>query len=710
MDDNSIDPDIDPPDSSQWARGYLFGTNIYDQWNGRMTLVMRIRDLGTSSQKSVLDITNSEGNYWTLGHVAASSEGPAGWEFGQTNDGRNDNAENPENNDVRTDASGEFVIIRLNIIDDFTDDGHSRIMGWQNGELVYDSVRTDDISIGEFGEIAFRRTSGGSDQKMEIDWVLMKFGHTWEPGMGSITPAGLLDGAAPNTRQITRNDLVNGALGMDTFGAIRPVRNNDLGAGVNPLFEVDENGVPTQFNMFYFGFDVYRDLEAVANDQDQLTGVMALDKFAAVHTLTVTGPGLIATGPGVPVTDAANGPKIDYTIGLGDYNAAQTQTPVTLPFFTRNDPNNGSIPLDLDFLGLTDMAGDDNAIARDVEVAVDWRPATNAFQGYYILDVFGGIHYVNNPEVLGVLQDPANQTPVNRVVASDGDGIVSEPEAYQKFFDIFKFRPRYLVDYVGENPTDQDLERSPAPYIDNFPFARDLEVMVRFEQLTRPTVENSVVRSQQAMAVGIDEEELFQPISISEDRLDISSPKYAQSVAVTNGYAILDGFGALHTLLESENGEPMPALWENPVNGMMDPSVDAPYFFREMAIDVEVMPNGGGYCLLTRLGQVFVVNGRGQEPEDNFVQPGIELNLPIFGFDVARDLTLVPNEEGKVVGMYVTDRFGTVHKAGKVPRMPSDILYFANGYANDLEISPYVRPVSSPTWLTSPAGVTAPSQ
>ncbi len=712
QDDNSINPDVDPSDSEPWARGYRFGTDIYDRWNGRMTLVMRIKDLGTNSQKSVLDITNSSGNYWTLGHVAQSVEGEAGWEFGQTNDGRNGNGsesdfpEGSNGDDVRTDASGEFVVIRIVIIDDIPGDGQSVIKGYQNGELVYQSTRTDDISVGEFGEIAFRRTSGGSEQHMEIDWVVMKFGAAWEPGMGAETPAGLHDGffAEQSGSKVETSKYVNGALGLDTFGAIRAARSPSVGAGVNELFAVDENGVPTQYNFFYFGFDVYRDLETVANEKDQLTGIMALDKFAGVHTYTVTGPGIIATGPGVPISSPAMGPPVDFTQGLGDYNAAHSDTPVTLPFFTRAAPDGGSIPLDLDFLGMTDMAGGDNAIAKDIEVAVDWRPATNAFQGYYILDVFGGIHYVNNAEILGMMNQPDNLAATNRVVTSDGEIVVEEPVGFQKFFDIFKFKPRYLVDYVGENPDDDALQRSPAPYVANFPFARDLEVMVRYEQVTQPTINDSILRQQTAIDEGINVNNIFQPIAMDVDRLDVSSPKFAESVAITNGYAILDGFGAVHSLLEDEDGEPIPALWENPVDGRMDPSVDAPYFFRELAIDLEMMPNGGGYCLLTRLGQVFVVNGRGKTIDDNFVDPKILLKLPIFGFDAARDLVLVPNEEGQILGMYVVDRFGTVHRAGNVPRLPGDVLFFSNGFAHDLELSPYGRPISPPAVVTSPEG------
>ena len=106
-----------------------------------------------------MDITTTESgsdaNYWTLGHVNGV-QGPAGWEFGQTDDGRNANGLS----DVRTGGFNEWVIIRITVEDTNPDDDRSVVRGWQNGELVYESVRGNDIATGQFGEIAFRRTSG----------------------------------------------------------------------------------------------------------------------------------------------------------------------------------------------------------------------------------------------------------------------------------------------------------------------------------------------------------------------------------------------------------------------------------------------------------------------------------------------------------------------------------------------------------------------
>ena len=696
LDDNSDDPDF--PDAEGWARGYLFGTDSYSDWNGRMTLIMRVKDLGTSSQKSVVDIQNAtdgaKENYWTLGHVAAGDEGVAGWEFGQTNDNRNGNGLS----DVRVGGVDQWSIIRVTIVDDVPGDGSSLIRGWKDGTLVYESERTDDIAADGFGEIAFRRTSGGGEQKMEIDWILMEFGNAWSPGFGAQTPAGQYDGAGANVVNLPDTGLVDGAIGSDSLGLLRSIHDSSQGTGLNPLFNVDANNVPTELSIFYLGFDAIRDLEVVANDNGVLTGVMALDKYAVVHSYSIDDPGDDVSGPAVP----NNPPQIDYASAVAQYNAANSDNPVVLPFFGRYDDSGAFQGNDLTALGYTANTGGDDGIARDIEVAVDWHSTTNAFQGYYMLDAFGGIHYVNNPEVLAFLDAPANRS-VTTPLATDSEGnvIVQEPVGYQKFHDIFGFKPKYVHNYAGQNPTDEELAaRSRAPYFYGLPIARDLEIMVRFDEITSADgadlVIDSMNRYQQAVDEGIAADNLFQPIKMDPDRKNPLSSKFTPKVAVTNGYAVLDAFGYVHTVIEDKEGNPMPAPWETLEDGLMDPDVDAPYFGPlDVAIDLEIFPNGNGYALLTRLGEVYVVNGNGTSSADNFAVVGMEEDLPYFGFDAARDLTLVSGSDGKVAGMYVVDRFGTVHIAGQVPQLPGSVLFFPSGNALDMELSPYAR-ITSP--------------
>jgi hypothetical protein len=481
--------------------------------------------------------------------------------------------------------------------------------------------------------------------------------------------------------------LVKSAMGIDTTGHIRAVYDENMDVSQNPLFSVDANGVPIQYydpaNPYFLGFDVYRDLELIADPQGDVIGFFGLDKYAAVHPFTITGP------------------SFNYAETLASFNAAlPEQNRVFLPFFGAFIDGK-FVGLDLDVLGITLFTGADNGIARDIEVAVDWRSATNAFQGYYILDAFGGIHYLNNPEVLALFQKDGLREPTNvRLADSAGNPVITEPLGYEKFFEIFNFRARYVVDYTGISPTDDDLERALPPYFPGFPIARDLEVMVRWQQMTEPGATTDLVQQSQAseavaQGLGVDTSTLFTPIAINPNRNNISYAEFTPQVAVTSGYAILDGFGGVHTLLEDQQGNPIPAPWENVLTGAMDPSVDAPYFSNaDIAVDVEIMPKNGGFCILTRTGQVFVVNNTGTTAADNFVQPGIENDLPLFGFDLARDLTLVPNEEGKIVGMYVLDRFGTIHTAGKVPALPNQLLYFRTGNSLDLEVNPITYPIT----------------
>ncbi|MGC9328875.1 MAG: hypothetical protein ACP5I1_14665, partial [Candidatus Hinthialibacter sp.] len=524
---------------------------------------------------------------------------------------------------------------------------------------------------------------------------LMKFGNAWAPGAGGPTPAGVMDGAGANIVNLPKTGLIDGALGADTRGLLRSVHDASQGAGLNGLYEVDANNVPTNLSLFYLGFDAIRDMETAANDKGVLTGVMALDKYAVVHSYSVEDPGETVSGPGVP----SNPPRIDYAAEVSRYNAANPSDPVVLPFFGGFDENGVFQGLDLNMLGYTDFTGADNGIARDIELAVDWRTTTNAFQGYYLLDAFAGIHYINNPEVIHFLKDPANED-VLATLQTDSNGapVVREPIGYQKFHEIFGFKPKYSSNYVGVDPSDDDLyERAPAPYFYGLPIARDLEVMSRFVPITSPSsvglVEDSVNRNQAAIDLGIDTSNLFTPIVMDEERAHPSSPKFGPQVAITSGYAILDAFGGVHTLMEDQDGNPIPAPWETVETGSIAPDANAPYFYAlDLAVDMEIYPNGNGFALLTRLGEVFIVNGNGTTEADNFAMLGMTDDLPFFGFDAARDLTLVPNAEGKISGMYVVDRFGTVHAAGQVPELPSQVLFFPSGYALDLEVSPYVRP------------------
>ncbi len=466
---------------------------------------------------------------------------------------------------------------------------------------------------------------------------------------------------------------VNGAVGADTQGFLRTVHDPSLDPESNPFFQVDENGVPTQFDSFQLFPGAFLDTEVVANDQDSLTGILMLDKFAGVHTSRFLTPG----DPEIPLSEADRGPRMDYSDNLAEFNANNPSSQVFFPYFPFNLP----VPTATD------------GVARDLEVAVDWRNATNAFQGYYILDVFAAVHYVNNPEILSLMI--RNPSP-------SGDGTYTE--GMNKFRDIFGFRTQYLLDFAGRDQSGNTITR-PAPYFrfaggNGFPIARDLEVLTRYKKLDSNVIQESVNNSQQAENEGIDTSQIFTPIAMGFERLDRSNRKFADAVPITTGYAILDGFGSIHSMVEDEDGNVIPAPWED-VNGR---TPDGPYFDPfDLAVDIELMANGGGVLLLNRIGEVFVINAQGKTDADNFAggDSSILDDLPRFGFDAARDLTVVSNDEGKVQGVYVLDRFGTVHRAGNVPRLPGSTLYFLTGNSRSLEVSPISRPVTAPQALTA---------
>ncbi|MBZ0255750.1 hypothetical protein K8I31_06785, partial [bacterium] len=279
-----------------------------------------------------------------------------------------------------------------------------------------------------------------------------------------------------------------------------------------------------------------------------------------------------------------------------------------------------------------------------------------------------------------------------------------------QFQNIVGFKPSYLEDYAG---TESAFKKA-APYFPNFPVARDLEIISDYVDMDQALVDDSSNRSTLAANSGVDESKLFSPIAIPSERLDVSSTNYTDRVLVTKGYSILDAFGGVHTMVE-EGGNPVPAPWENVTTGAMDPSVDAPYFNYNIAVDLEIFPNGQGYAILTRLGAIEVVNSVGTTMADNFVDPTILDNQPFYGFDFARDLNLVGNKEGKIVGVYWLDRFGSVHKYGEVPEIPGNSLFLPTGpngdlkkwQALDMEFSPYqakadITPTKTPIPTATP--------
>ena len=504
---------------------------------------------------------------------------------------------------------------------------------------------------------------------------------------------------------------LNGVAALDVYGGIGFARSVSGPDFFDELWTAQRIPVTEDFLAypFFFGFNIQRDMDFVADPNDNVVGVIVADGYGGVHTYGESPAATPQFRTGVP----------DFHTQTGVYNASHDPD-VFLPYF---------FPWDL---------------VRDLEVAPDWRAATNAYQGYYILDGFGAVHYVNNPEVLAMIQTEINNaTPDER----RNDPLVGT----KNFFNVFGFRPMYRRHYVpSQEVFDANYDPNPAQnpdkvkvreYMSHAPwvaselpqtpnhrhpyFAKDLEVSTRFFSISTSHVSSSMVRKMAATGLGVPDSALNTPIAIPLDRAQISSTNYGRDVALTNGYYLLSGLGIVHSMLEDGNGSPIPAPWENPKNGMFDPRVNAPYFGFDIAEDLELFPNGLGYALLTSYGEVYLVSAPGADIWNSFDRTSFSNTdpstmAPYFGFDIARGLKLVayvdranygkPNitspsvdpRHGKIVGYYVIDGFGTAHGVGNVANLPLDgsALPLYNGdLTTDIEISPVFRPITDSTAL-----------
>ena len=495
------------------------------------------------------------------------------------------------------------------------------------------------------------------------------------------------------------SNQLNGVAAFDTYGGIGLARSPDArsdffielqtaqttGTYVTKTLTgelLPEN--ETFFSLpFFVGFDIQRDLDLIGNAKDEVVGAVAVDGFGGVHTFSV---------------QAADGPRLDYLTGPNG----------VLAYNATHDPD----------LGLPYFSWD---IVRDLELAVDWRAATNSYQGYYILDGFGGVHYVNDATVLAMIRrDVERATPEERL----SDPLVGTKD----FFSVLGFRPLYRRHYVGPGFSGTDAERaylSRAPYVQDPGFAKDLEVSVRFFTISTSHAADSQNRSTLAANLGVAESSLTTPLSIDSKRADISSSTFGRDAALTNGYYILSSYGLVHSMLEDGKGNPIPALWEDPNTGLYDSRVEAPYFGFDVAEDLALLPNGLGFALLDSWGGLHVVCAPGTQLDDSFdlasfsdVRLDPSKMAPYFGFDIARGLKLVTcvdranygrdsngdgkmdavdPRHGKIIGYYIIDGFGTVYGVGNVADLPLNgtvLPLYGVDVSTDIEVSPLFRPVT----------------
>ncbi|RJP26924.1 MAG: hypothetical protein C4527_14260 [Candidatus Omnitrophota bacterium] len=450
-----------------------------------------------------------------------------------------------------------------------------------------------------------------------------------------------------------------------------------------------------------FGFvaPVVRDMELVGNSDGSPKGAYVVDAFGGQFALNlVSSPGSTISGP---MSDVAS--------------------PMQL---AENNPRFSKMP----YFGID--------VIKDIEISPDWRQTTFGYKGYLLLDSDGVVHAVgenNLPKyVVPFVKDYTGETTEEQFVNSSpylnsnfvrqlgANGEIIAEATYTLFPETF--------DLEGSTVTvEQLLQRNEAI---NFPIstdfapnansvkpvytyfgagtdiARDLEISVEYTQVTVP-----VSLATQLAAGAVSGLEMPTDLDNFETR----------TIALTNGYYILDGAGVVHSCrlpldFDVDNdgeilfntdlisfpddggpGELNPVFGE-PINfaplspPWIDDRENLPYFgysvmklpngeeriiFSDFAVDIEITPSGKGFYLLDVFGGVFAAGDAHFNFPPKINEQGqmvrTDATTPYFGFPSARDLVLIPNQTNPslgleaneiTVGFLVIDGFGTVHKAG----------------------------------------------
>ena len=311
-------------------------------------------------------------------------------------------------------------------------------------------------------------------------------------------------------------------------------------------------------------------------------------------------------------------------------------------------------------------------IVRDIEIAPDWSNVTNGYGGLVLLDGNGGIHAIGNVNFPKYPGGGSRQ--------GGADQLTSYPTALL----ISSVATDSEVAAVAGGPlSGESPSATPVfPYF-GYDIARDLEVSSEYVEVSDPITDSY------------------------------------RTVAMMNGYYILDGNGAIHSCRLPLNFDPTGdgfvtevdvdnEDFGEPINNrpLAPPwSTDnVPYFGFDIARDIELTASGNGCYLLDGFGAVHLI-GDAHHSFPNSI-------TTYFGFDIARDLKVVPNlgeddnGDGKLdristanVGLYVLDGYGVVHVAGD----PEKVTDFGineqpvagfNPVFNGLEISPAFRGVT----------------
>ncbi len=416
--------------------------------------------------------------------------------------------------------------------------------------------------------------------------------------------------------------------------------------GLGRFFSADADGVGTILfdelvdNSQKLGFvsDIIRDVELVANPDGSVKGAYVVDNRGGQFALTAQDPGLPATAP-LPA-------RVSSPAEVGS-NSELFNVPV--------------------FFGFD--------VVRDIEIAPDWRETTNGFKGYFLLDSDGVVHSLGNTNLPQYVyhSDPSSTDISNATI-------------------VFRPYPE-TIDTTGSTITPEALlQRGPL----NIP----MNTLFGAQNV------NSVTPIFTYFGFGSDLAKDLE-ISIQSTQVTIPSRQFAgaietREIKMTNGYYILDGFGAVHAsrlpldfdtnndgqvtfedvYTNFEENELNPDFGRPINNAPIAPSWDLepddlPFFGFDAAADIEITPSGKGFYLLDQFGGVFAVGDAKFSFPPKITEDGTVIETdsvtPFFGIPIARDLAVISNqgnpslglEENRApVGIAVLDGFGNVHTAG----------------------------------------------
>ncbi|MDX9755222.1 MAG: hypothetical protein RBU29_14750 [bacterium] len=409
----------------------------------------------------------------------------------------------------------------------------------------------------------------------------------------------------------------DGILIMDGFGRLF----SGNAQGTDKVFYFKELEVTSQ--RFQFPFPVAKDVEFVADPNGNVNGAYVLDAFGGQFGLTLSTHPFVVTSP-------------------AEF-AMQNKSNPHLPYF-----------------------GFD--VAKDIEIAPDWRGITYGYKGYFVLDADGVVHSVGNNNMPFYTFDEEGSPVTRQTLYPNTIDVSGSTLSAAQLLNggplTSSVNKPYLASPNVDSVTPIYLYFGPGSDV-----ARDLEVSVEWVSLTVPAS--------------------MTPSGTLETR----------HIAMTNGYYIMDGLGAVHSnrlpldfnvVADTQPGEVQVTYkdWLDPKFGMpinnaplaapwQTPDANLPYFGTpDSAIAFELTPSGKGFYLLDKYGAIHTVgDARLNFPPkfENGAYVATNTSTPFFGFPIAKDIEVVSNRANPSlglnsnsvpVGLLVIDGFGTVHEAG----------------------------------------------